>query len=224
MRPFDLVIFDLDGTLVDSAPDIAWALNAALDEAGLPTLPPQTVKALVGDGAAKLVERALPTTAGGLDTGPLLARFLTHYAAHLSVDSRLYPGVTDLLRSLSRAGVASAVITNKPHDLARGLLQALSIGDRFVTILGDGAGFPRKPHPSAAHSIIERVGTAASRTAVVGDGLPDMGLSRAIPCLAVAATWGYVAATRLAAESPAFMANSPSEAERFLLPGGMAQA
>jgi phosphoglycolate phosphatase len=228
--PFKLVIFDLDGTLVDSVPDIAWSLNATLAEAGLPPLPVEAVGRLVGDGAAKLIEGALPPARTEPETdrptdldeqralvARLLARYQLNYAEHLCVDTRLYPGVIDLLDALPRAGIAAAVLTNKPGALARGLLDALSIADRFDVVLGEGDGLPRKPDPGAARSIIERVGADAAGTVVLGDGLPDVRMARAVPCRAVAATWGYSAAAALRAESPTFMAISPAEAARFIL-------
>src|SRR4051812_36420711 len=107
-RSFDLVIFDLDGTLVDSLPDIAWALNTTLSGAHLPTLPQQTETQFVGDGAAKLIERAVLASGPGADASPgaldrLFANFLSHYASRPCAESRLYPGVTALLRGLEDA-------------------------------------------------------------------------------------------------------------------------
>ena len=222
-RPFDLVICDLDGTLVDSLPDIAWSLNATLTEAGLPSLPVETVGQYVGDGEARLIGRALPPSHVGRDPTPLLARFLVHYAGHVCVETSLYPGVVALLDALSRHQVAAAVLTNKPGNLARALLKDLEIADRFVTVLGDGDGFPRKPDPAAARSIIARVGTSPRRTAVVGDGLPDIKMAQAIPCAVVAAAWGYVPVAALTAESPTFVASSVPQALRLLL-GDLAPA
>ncbi|MES1164771.1 MAG: HAD-IA family hydrolase, partial [Verrucomicrobiota bacterium] len=214
MKPCDLVIFDLDGTLVDSAPDIAWALNATLQEEGIAPLPLDVVTGLVGDGAAKLIQRATAGTTPGRDPAALLARFLDHYARHLSVETRLYPGVADLLQSLSRARVAVALLTNKPRGLAQALLDALSIAHHFAAVVGDGDEFPRKPDPAGARAIIARVGVTAARTVMVGDGLPDVRLSHAVPCAGVAALWGYVSAARLRAENPTYLARSAHEAER----------
>jgi phosphoglycolate phosphatase len=216
--PFDLVIFDLDGTLVDSVPDIAWSLNTTLVEAGLSSLSVRTVTEIVGDGAGKLVERAIGAQASGHDPQALLARFVTHYADHLCVDSRLYPGVADLLDSLASSGIATAVVTNKPHALAQRLLNALAIAEHFSTTIGEGHGFPRKPDPSAALSIIGRTGVSPDRTIIVGDGLADIGMSRAIPCPVIAAAWGYVSPARLQQESPTFLASSLKEAAAILLP------
>jgi phosphoglycolate phosphatase len=224
-RGIELAIFDLDGTLVDSAPDIAWALNATLAEAGVAALPLDTVIDFVGDGAAKLIERALrSSSASGDSSAPgdsgdaaaLLARFLVHYADHLCVGTRLYDGILELLDRVARAGVAAAVITNKPHALARGLLERLGIVERFTVVIGDGDGHPRKPSPDAARAIIARAGTGPERTVVIGDGLPDVRMAHAIPCRVVAACWGYVPRADLQAESPTFIAASPHEAAQIL--------
>ena len=213
---FDLVVFDLDGTLVDSAPDIAQALGATLAEIGVAPPPLEIVEKLVGDGARALIRRALPPDESDRDLDPLLARFLGHYRAALCVSSRLYPGVVTALASLGQAGIAAAVITNKPGDLARGLLAALGIAERLTAVIGDGDGFPRKPDPSAGRALVARAGTTAARTAVVGDGLPDMGMARALGATAIAAGWGYVPPDRLRAESPDFLARSPEEALRWI--------
>lgn len=222
-RPFDLVLFDLDGTLADTALDIAHALNVTLVEAGLPPHPIETVISYVGDGAAKLLERALPASEKGRDPAPLLQRFLVHYEARPSVDSRLYPGIVDLLAELAGAGIKTAVITNKPGNLARRLVDALLPQAGFVAIVGDGDGFPRKPDPAAARALVARCGTTAERTAVVGDGIPDVRMARALPARVVAAAWGYSERARLAAEAPTWIAESPQDARKFLLPGMLAK-
>jgi phosphoglycolate phosphatase len=116
------------------------------------------------------------------------------------------------LEALRSDGVALAVVTNKPGDLARTLLTALGIATSFDAIIGDGDGFPRKPDPAAALSILTKVGASPDRAVIVGDGLPDMRLARALGAIAVAATWGYVPAAALAAETPALLAGSFQEA------------
>jgi phosphoglycolate phosphatase len=221
----DLVIFDLDGTLVDSAPDIAWALGAALTEAGIEPPPLSEIKAMVGDGARTLIERALERAgvtrdADAVDTvDTLLARFVDHYRDHLCVGSRLYPGIPEALELLRRAGVRSAVVSNKPGTLARGLLTQLGLAPRFMAIVGDGDGFPRKPDSAAARAVIERAGVAAARTVVVGDGLADVRMARAAGLQVIAAAWGYVRLDRLEAESPDLIARTVEEAVVALLGG-----
>jgi phosphoglycolate phosphatase len=217
VNTLDLVIFDLDGTLVDTAPDISAALAATLAEVAVRPPPLAVVKGLVGDGARALIARALAREGVEREVDPLLSRFLAHYAAHLCVGSRLYPGVADALAALRDAGLAAAVVTNKPGDLARGLLAELGIGAGFVAVIGDGDGFRRKPDPAGARSITDAVATSGARTAVVGDGLPDVRLARAFGARAIAAAWGYVERERLRAESPDALADTPAEAARLLL-------
>ena len=192
-REAALVLFDLDGTLVDTAPDIARALGVALEGTGVPPLSLDTVKRMVGDGARELIRRALaaaPSDPAGEEAA--FGRFLASYRENVCVASQLYPGVVEGLAALRSDGAALAVVTNKPGDLARTLLGALGIVTSFEAIIGDGDGFPRKPDPAAALSILEKAGASPQRAVMVGDGLPDMRLARALGATAVAATWGYV--------------------------------
>jgi phosphoglycolate phosphatase len=203
-----LVLFDLDGTLVDTAPDIARALGVALAEAGVAPPPLETVKRMVGDGARELVRRALAAAGDVAREEAVLGRFIASYRENVCLESRLYPGVAAGLASLRAGGAALAVVTNKPGDLARALLGQLGVAASLEAIIGDGDGFPRKPDPAAALSVMARVGASAARTVVVGDGLPDMRLGRALGALTVAAAWGYVPEAQLRGESPALVAAS----------------
>jgi phosphoglycolate phosphatase len=212
----DLIIWDLDGTLADTAPDIAWALRATLDEIGVATPPLDVVQRMVGDGGRALIERALRAAQVEADAQRLLPRFVEHYASHLCVGSRLYPGVSEVIASARAAGIAQAVLTNKPGQLARGLVDALALSSAFVAVVGDGDGNPRKPDPAGGLSIIERVGTTPVRTAVIGDGIPDVQIARAMGAVAIAAGWGYVASDRLRAEAPHAVAATPDEAWRLV--------
>jgi phosphoglycolate phosphatase len=218
--PFDLVIFDLDGTLVDSLPDIAAALNATRREAGHPDLPVDAIERFVGDGAARLIARAfatdLPDNLPDSQSAALLARFMAFYSARVCVKSRLYPGIREMVTALGEAGVTLAVLTNKPGTLARELLEALGLRDRFRDVIGDGDGSPRKPDATAARLLMARAGVPAERTAVVGDGIPDLRMASAIPCHSIAAAWGYSQTAVLVAEHPSFLAASVEEAWRIL--------
>jgi phosphoglycolate phosphatase len=194
-----LVIFDLDGTLVDSAPDIARAVAITLREAGVDPPPLADVKAMVGDGARVLLERAVAAAGAQRDLDALLARFLVHYDEGLCIESRLYEGVPELLAQLQTSGVSAAVLTNKPGDLARRLLATLGIAHSFSAIVGDGDGFPRKPDPTAARALLEKAAVGAERAVVVGDGLPDVQVARALGARSLAVAWGYVPPDRLRA-------------------------
>jgi phosphoglycolate phosphatase len=204
-----LVLFDLDGTLVDSASDIAAALNAALAELGQPTHPVGVVTSYVGDGAAKLVERAV---APGAEVDPelLLERFRAQYAANVAVYTRPYPGIVETLDGFAAAGRRLAVLTNKPGDLARALLRALALEGRFADVVGEGDGFPCKPAPDAALALCARHAVPPAHAVLVGDGLPDVRLARAAGCRVAAVTWGYTPRDLLAAERPDWLVDEPS--------------
>jgi len=214
-----LVIFDLDGTLADTLPDIASALNTTLSGAGFSTLPNDTIVKFVGDGSEKLIERALPPGSDRATVATLLARFSSHYERHPCVLSELYPGVTVMLEGLTSAGVAIAVVTNKLGTVARRLLEALLPGGSwpFIRVIGDKDGFPRKPDPAAALALMAEAGAVPASTVVVGDGLPDMRMGRALGASALAAAWGYVPRELLAAEAPTWIAESPEHALGLML-------
>jgi phosphoglycolate phosphatase len=203
-----LVLFDLDGTLVDSAPDIAAALNAALAELGQPVQPLSVVKSYVGDGAAKLVERAAAPSPD-LDQELLLERFKAQYAAHVCVHTRVYPGILETLEGFASRGAPLAIVTNKPGDLARALVRALALDRYFADVVGDGDGFPRKPSPEIALALCARQGVAAPDAVLVGDGLPDVRLARAAGCRVAAVTWGYTSREILVAEAPDWLVEDP---------------
>lgn len=217
--PFDLVVFDLDGTLADTLADITAALNATLAEAGLRGLPPEEVVKHVGDGSAKLIERALPPEEAHRDLEELTAAFVAHYERRPSLHARLYPGVPAMLDTLAQAGVVTAVLTNKRGTVARLLLAELLPGNPLRDIIGDDDGFPRKPDPEAIRALMARAGTRPARTAVVGDGLPDMRMGRAAAAHTIAAAWGYVPRHLLAAEQPDWIADSPDAALHLLMTG-----
>jgi phosphoglycolate phosphatase len=207
---FDLVIFDLDGTVVDSLPDIAAALNRTLQGAGREPLPQAQIQSYVGDGAARLVQRALPDGFPADALARLIADFRIQYAAGLCVETRPYPGIDSLLQRFA-AAMPLAIFTNKPGDLARPLLRQLELDRYFAHIIGDGDGYARKPAPDAGRWLVERYGGDARRALVVGDGVPDMRFAHALGAGAAAVSWGYSAPERLAAENPTWTVDRPAD-------------
>lgn len=207
----EMVIFDLDGTLVDSVPDIARAAALALREAGVAPPALDAVRTMVGDGARALMARALVAAGAERNVDDLLARFLVHYTDGLCIDSRLYQGVTDLLDRLRGAGVRTAVLTNKPGELARDLLGRLGIAAGFTAIVGDGDGFPRKPDPAAARALLESAKLDPARAVVVGDGLPDVQVAQALGARSIAVAWGYVAPELLRAAGASSVVSTAGE-------------
>jgi phosphoglycolate phosphatase len=187
------VVFDLDGTLVDSAADLAAAVNHALRGLGLPQRPVAEITTFVGEGASRLVERAVAPHRELLEPG--LALWWEHYRAHLLDRTRLYPGMAELLRD---ARLPMAVHTNKPGSLARQILEGLGVLDRFTEVVG-GDEAPRKPDPGGTRAILSRLGVAPAEAIYVGDSVVDLELARAVPMPLVTVTWGLVPEERLRA-------------------------
>lgn len=209
---FDLVVFDLDGTLVDSLPDIAGALNHALAARDAAPLALDAVRGLVGEGVVSLAQRALDLRpAGGTDAVGLAREVVAFYEARPCVASRLYDGIEAMLESLSRQGRRLAVLTNKPGGVARALLAVLACSHRFEAIIGDGDGYARKPDPEAARALLARSSLGPEGMLMVGDGMPDLAFARAAGCAVAAVAWGYTERERLRAGKPDFLLEVPSE-------------
>jgi len=207
---FGLVIFDLDGTVVDSLPDIAAALNRTLQGAGREPLPRAQIASYVGDGAARLVQRALPDGFPADALARMIADFRIQYAAGLCVETRPYPGIEPVLQRFASA-MPLAIFTNKPSELARPLLRQLQLDHYFTHVIGDGDGYARKPAPDAGRWLLERHGGDPGRALVVGDGVPDMRFAHALGARAAAVSWGYSERDRLAAEHPTWTVDRPEE-------------
>jgi phosphoglycolate phosphatase len=174
------VIFDLDGTLVDSAADIAAALNRTLEEFNLAPYPPETVRTMIGGGLKQLLDRALGARDLQQDARDRAsARLVELYAAEPAVLSRLYPGVAATLDALRESGIAVGLCTNKPGHISREILRELAIFDRFGCLnCGDG-DLPNKPHPAGLLKVIETLGAEPSTTIMVGDSVIDVEAARA---------------------------------------------
>lgn len=187
---FDLVVFDLDGTLIDSRADLAAAANRMLAGYGSRPLSTEAVSGMVGEGARLLVERA--ATAAGLDPVPAdaLDRFLAAYAEALVVDTTLYEGVTEMLAHLA-PHCRLALLTNKPGTHTRATLALLGLADAFATVVGGGDGWPNKPAPDALCFLIDQAGVPPGRTLMVGDSWVDMATARAARCHAALAQYGF---------------------------------
>lgn len=206
----DLVVFDLDGTLVDSLPDIAAALNHALTIHGLQVQPTEVVATLVGDGILALAERALELQNNTSVSADALSQTMwQRYLEQPCVLTTPYEGIVDAIEALKQRGIPMAVLTNKPGDVARLVLAALNLSEGFMAVIGDGDGFSRKPSPEALADLMARAKARPERTLMVGDGVPDVQVAKAAGCIAVAALWGYSRRAVLLAQQPAFAVQSP---------------
>jgi len=196
--PFQIVGFDLDGTLLDTHADLGAALNHALALAGRPQVPVSQVSDLIGGGAKMMLDRALAVTGGseGVDLHALHRELLRYYEANIAVHTRLFPGGEEMLDSLDSHGVRLALVTNKLESLARSLLEELGLTSRFATIIGgDTLGPGRsKPAPDLLHEMMQRLagGSAeALRPAYVGDTTYDTRAARAAGMPCVACSFGF---------------------------------
>jgi phosphoglycolate phosphatase len=172
-----LVVFDLDGTLVDSHRDLAEATNALLAELGAPPLSHDVVTSLVGEGAAVLVRRALERAGLHPDTANALERFLSHYDARLLDTTRPYPGMVETVRALG-ARLRLAVLTNKPQRPTMRILEGLGMDMLFSDVIGGDSSHGRKPDPSGLLDLVARAGVTPAETLLVGDSPVDLATAR----------------------------------------------
>lgn len=184
------ILFDLDGTLVDTLPDLAQSLNRIMRAEGLQSFANNEVAAMIGDGMATLLARALAARFRPRDPA-LSARFEADYLANVAVASTPYPGTVQTLASLRDAGWRMAVATNKPEQAARQLLQALALEPFFKAIAG-GDSFPvRKPDPGHLLGTLRLAGGDAAHAAMLGDHANDVKSARAAGLTPIFALWGY---------------------------------
>ena len=186
----DLLIFDLDGTLIDSKRDLVNSVNAARAFAGLPALDDALVASYVGSGAPVLIRRAFPD-AGEAEHARLLRYFLDYYREHMLDATTLYPGVREALDRLHAADVALAVLTNKPVRFSIHLLQGLGIDMHFFRIYGGNSFEEKKPDPVGINMLVEESGAARARTVMVGDSAVDVRTARNARVVACGVSWGF---------------------------------
>ncbi len=172
-----LIVFDLDGTLVDSSVDLVNAVNALLAELGRPPLPDRTIIDMVGEGAKVLVRRALMAASLDPDTPEALERFLGHYDPHLLDHTRPYPGMVDVLDRFT-GRVAMAVLTNKPARATHLMLDGLGLQKFFRGVIGGDTSFGRKPAPEGLLHLAADAGVEPSRVVMVGDSAVDLATAR----------------------------------------------
>ena len=171
--PYPLVVFDLDGTLVDSAGDIAEALNRTLEDWQLPRVAEATVLTWIGDGVRRLVEQAFTAAGSTIDLDRVMPGFMVHYRECLLRSPRLFDGVADALAQLRARDVPLAICTNKPEALVPPLLQHLGIGDAFALVLGGDSLPRRKPSGEPLRHIATHFGLPVQACLMVGDSLTD---------------------------------------------------
>jgi len=220
-----VIAFDLDGTLVDTAPDLIGALNAVLAEEALPPLPVAAARNLVGRGARALIERGFSQAGQVLEPDqapPLVERFIAAYLGRIAQESAPFEGLEAALDLLSAAKAHLAVCTNKRTDLALALLDALDLTGRFEAVIGSDLA-AQKPDPSLLYLAIERAGGTPGRALFVGDSVVDLATARAAKVPIVGVSFGYNEEPLQAADFDALIHSFtalPDVAARILRPAG----
>jgi N-acetyl-D-muramate 6-phosphate phosphatase len=186
------VLFDLDGTLVDTAPDLAHAANRVRGDAGLPPLPAARYRAVASAGARGLLKVALDLEPDDPGYAQRRDRFLEYYRADLARESRLFPGMEEALGAFERRGLPWGVVTNKPHALTEPLLAQLGLAARAGVVIGVVDGLAPKPAPDGLLRACGRLALAPAACVYVGDDRRDVAAARAAGIPVAAAAWGYL--------------------------------
>jgi len=189
-----VIAFDLDGTLVDTAPDLIGTLNVLLRDEGLPPLPMDEARPFIGHGARRLLERGFHAAGQVLHPARLQVlfdRFIPRYLARIADESRPFPGCAAALDALKAEGARLAVCTNKPTGLSVALLEALGLAARFDAILGPDTAGAAKPDPRHLQAAVDAVGGDMGRTILVGDSATDAGAARAAKAGLILVSFGY---------------------------------
>lgn len=187
----DLLIFDLDGTLIDSKLDLAHAVNAARAHFALPPIDNECVYSYVGNGAPVLIRKALGPEFSDEEVRNALEFFLAYYRDHMLDNTRLYPGVREGLDQLRAEGVRMAVLTNKPVRFSGAILDGLGVGGHFFRVYGGNSFEQKKPHPVGVETLLSESGVARERTMIVGDSAVDVRTARNAGVKVCGVTYGF---------------------------------
>lgn len=191
MKKFDLAVFDLDGTLIDSQLDLSHAVNAMLAQLGRPPLDLATIASYVGNGAPVLMRRALGPEATEDEVAVALDYFIRYYHQHRTVHTRLYENAESSLRRLHEHGVKLAVLTNKPVRISQAILADLGVDDLFFQVYGGNSLPEKKPHPMGLYKLLEESSTTNQRAIMVGDSAVDVRTAKNAAVFALGVTFGF---------------------------------
>ena len=187
-----LIVFDLDGTLLNSLEDLSDSANHVLEQHGFPTHPVDAYRYFVGDGVRKLIERILPLEERNeAQIEQCRQEFVDYYKVHMDDKTAVYEGITDLLKALKNHGLKIAVATNKVHIAVKPLMEKYFPGIQFDSMIGQREGVPVKPHPQIMYDILKETGCEPSETLHIGDTATDMQLAHNAGIIPVGVLWGY---------------------------------
>jgi len=205
------LIFDLDGTLVDSLPGIAATLNRTLSAHGMQEYPDAMVRSFVGDGLRNLILRAMPNDSDHGFIDSMLGLYRKDYELNWRSGTRVYPGIQLMLAELQTSGFPLAVLSNKVHEFTVEMVTSIFPNIHFPAVIGQRDGVPHKPHPAGALQIAHLLGYAPANCVVIGDSTMDIETATNAGMRAVAVSWGYHDRTRLLAAGAGTIIDSPSE-------------
>ena len=216
MYQYDAVLFDLDGTLLNTLGDLTAAVNHTLRAFGYPTREEGEVRAFVGNGVRKLVERALPGGANDPRMEAALAEFKRYYTAHCDVATRPYEGVVEVLAALREAGLRLAIVSNKNDEAVRALAHTF-FGSLVAVAVGGRDGVPRKPAPQMPLAALEALGATPERTLFVGDSDVDLETAQSVGMDCMLVSWGFRDEEALAELAPRYLIRDPAEMPALIL-------
>lgn len=213
---YQLAIFDLDGTLVNSVADLANAVNQGLQKLNFPTHPIDAFYQFVGNGVKKLCERALPDAEKATMTEPLLAEFQTYYEAHCCDCTKPYDGLFDALDALKAGGIKLAVASNKTQVFTEKIVTHFFGKDRFDVILGGSSTRPHKPSPEILLEVMALCHAKPEQTIMIGDSDVDILTAKNAGIDSIGCTWGFRGKAELAKAGAVYLAESPSDFTKFM--------
>lgn len=210
-----LLIFDLDGTLIDSKLDLAHSVNAMLGHMGREPLPHEVVSSYVGNGAPVLVRRALGPEATEAQVQNGLEYFLAYYRDHMLDYTTLYPGVRKTLDTLRMDGIQMAVLTNKPVRFSNAIIEGLGLSSHFIQVFGGNSFDQKKPHPIGIQTLLDQTKVAPDQALMVGDSAVDVQTARNAGIRACGVTYGFQPET-LTADPPDFLIGNMEELPQII--------
>ena len=217
---FAAVLFDLDGTLLDTIDDLTDSMNAALAELGFPTHTVAECKYFVGDGVRNFALRALPEGHRDEETlAKIMPLYREHYSRNWAVKTKPYPGIPEMLDGLVARGLAMTVLSNKPHEFTRVMLAKILSRWRFERVVGAREGVPHKPDPAAALEISRQLKIPPGQFLYVGDTNTDMQTANAAGMFAVGVLWGFRPADELRANGAKTLIEKPLDLLELLVIG-----
>lgn len=212
MRKYGAVIFDLDGTLLDTLADLAGSMNQVLHQLGLPEHPPEAYRYFVGDGMVNLARRALPTAERRDEiVGAAVAALREAYGRRWRRMTAPYPGISELLRTLDQQNLPLGVLSNKPDELTQVMVRAYFPDIAFAGVTGAQPSLPLKPDPAGARALAREFGLPPAAMVLVGDSGVDMQTARAAGMQAVGALWGFRPEAELRAAGAHTLVQAPAD-------------